>query len=406
MKNNIVALVVILFTLSCNLPSGNSGQEEGNQNEQHITTIQEGTDIDKPFEEESEIIIEEFDEEEVKILEYKREEIKDKLFRTEIVPILGVNIKPKTNYVYCSTIQLAWDKIKEKNPSFIENNQSLNNYVTYLNENTYLGSVNEHDYVAVFGNKHEAEGEIEKQMMTKFNLSIDKLKLPDGNSFLAFAYLQKELKFKYSFSKDKLKFKNKVVKSFSTDNPDVIRQVFLRYCAFSEKNDFRKNDFVIELFTGNKEEQIILAKVKPQKTLEETYNRISKLVSQKQIVDTFYSELLKTESTVRFPFLLSEKEFVNIPVLSFDIEKSYDELNGAVLDDGRKIEQNKQKINFCLNESGMILKSVVEIADSIGAFKIPPILFNEPFLLIAKERKAKQPYLVIWVDNSGILLPE
>jgi hypothetical protein len=99
-----------------------------------------------------------------------------------------------------------------------------------------------------------------------------------------------------------------------------------------------------------------------------------------------------------------------IPELSLDIEHRFRELEGP-----ERLFQNEPLQGLFLHTAAQTLRfkfdaNGAEIA-STGrgkAVQSRPALrfhFNRPFLLCVKKRGAKQPFLVMWIDNSDWMQP-
>src|SRR5262249_6705363 len=99
-----------------------------------------------------------------------------------------------------------------------------------------------------------------------------------------------------------------------------------------------------------------------------------------------------------------------IPEVLLDIEHRFQELEGrerrfrnAKLRD-HFLDTAAQTIRFKLDANGAELAST----GRVGAIKRRPTQqyhFDRPFLLCVKRRGQKQPFLVMWIDNSGLMRP-
>lgn len=154
--------------------------------------------------------------------------------------------------------------------------------------------------------------------------------------------------------------------------------------------DYRDNDdLIIELKTQAKDEHLILAKIHPEATLEETINTVEKRIQGAK------------------PKNMAETQDLYVPVLNFKILREYAELCGHPIRttekriDGTSILVAAQSIRFRLNETGAVLKS-----ESIVYFSRTErnFIFDKPFLILLKRLGAKRPYFALWVGNTELLV--
>ena len=151
-----------------------------------------------------------------------------------------------------------------------------------------------------------------------------------------------------------------------------------------------ENDFVIELKTRCTKHQLLLAKVPPRETLQDTVTKVRDRCKKAQ------------------PTSMREEEDLRVPVLDFDILRDYRELCGrAILNDGSRARGGGlvtalQSIRFRLDETGAVLQS-----ESILDRCIPPrrLVFDGPFLILLMRANAQRPYFALWVGNAELLVP-
>ena len=108
---------------------------------------------------------------------------------------------------------------------------------------------------------------------------------------------------------------------------------------------------------------------------------------------------------------LQMRESLVVPILNFEVWKSYDELGEKTITtpgplQGTPIGMCLQTIRFRLDERGAILKSEAEIAAAAEGLQEPrQFIFDKPFLILLERRDAQQPYFALWVDNTELLAP-
>jgi hypothetical protein len=302
-------------------------------------------------------------------------------------------------------MQLAWEALKEK----IGENVKLSKNIICLrdlNSNSYSNQINAEDYIALYGTPQDVRTEIKKQMLEKFGQNVSEEKLPQGGSYLLYSYLQKHLPFKMPFQSGTLKFKNQKVQSFFGNEYETNKQAELVFYGLEDGlQNFEKDAFIIRLNTKDKDEEIIIAKMQPEKTLKATYEKVNKLASKGEYSVEAYSKNYGEKASMSFPIQMGSDSYFEIPKFDFKINHSFTELIGNnIIQLDKNIDDAQQMVRFKLDEYGAALKSETVIYDSIPAFNLPWFKVNDRFLIYIKQKNAKLPYLVIWVDNSEILI--
>ena len=220
------------------------------------------------------------------------------------------------------------------------------------------------------------------------------------SSYMAYSYLFKNLQFAHVFESinEPILFKDGTrevkLRSFGIDEyKNTKRLIRDQVEIYDYKSD---DDFVICLRSISPEDQIILGKVQPAGTLLET---IQSVLDRMQLN--------------RFD-IITEDETLKIPILDFNIKHNYEELFGRnLLNSGWEqyyISKAMQLIRFKLNEKGAILKSEAMFDITMGVSFEEPIIrnfiFDQPFLILLKEKQAKYPYFAMWVANPDLMYVE
>jgi len=226
------------------------------------------------------------------------------------------------------------------------------------------------------------------------------------NSLIVYCFLQKNLPFKTRFDSLKeplvfhaadgdLKAKSfgfKKLKEAKSDENALREEVNV----LSYDSD---DDFVIRLQT--KSDEIVLAKIAPAASLNETMTSVRKRITDHPA----------NRSAVE------DDEMLVVPLLAFNILREYGELEGKEVAnsytkfvEGVFLAQARQSIRFLLNERGARIESEYVDPAFIGDGHekiVPPkprhFVLDKPFLLYVKEKKAEVPYLVLWVANGEIM---
>lgn len=279
------------------------------------------------------------------------------LSKTEFVPTFKSSFVDNKNYIYSTTILYAWDEIKTAlSPlSTIQSLelQSINSVKSY--ENT----LNESEY--------------------KTNIEITE------NKIKARAYFRKPLPFENEFTKFKvpLQFNKSKVESFGFFGNS--KDVKINYY----KNKYH---FSISLFPEDSEYEIILMLYnKKQKSFNDFYSIYNKL---------------KQQNTIE----LTKEDKVEIPIISFNIKKSYDEVVGTTFYSNNtefSIVEFTQENAFVLNEKGAEVESkssIIAVKEAIEQeLKPKALIFNKPFVVFLKRKDAKFPYFSVYIQNSELL---
>ena len=318
--------------------------------------------------------------------------------KTIVTPHLNQKILKGKNLLYCSTFQLAWNELKDKiikEDIKLQNEPSL---VGVLNKKyASKADLSENSYVATAGyGKDNIINKINMALKSKFGKEAPEVKDKLGSeSIIAYAFLYKNLVFNPTFEnlKNPVRFDSAGnVKAFGIDkfedkHKKIAEQITIPYYKNSE-------EFVIKLTPKLSNDEIFLAKIQPKTTLADTL----KFAQDK--INLFNNDYLDDGDTLQ------------IPKFDFKIDHSYDELAGKRLLNKNfnhyVISKAIQNTSFKLNEKGAILKSEAKIimleSCIMQQYKPKRLIFDKPFLIYLKEKQSKNPYLVIWVDNTELLV--
>jgi hypothetical protein len=221
---------------------------------------------------------------------------------------------------------------------------------------------------------------------------------------IAFAYLQRTLKVREAFDhlKDPLVFSSKSgpvkVDCFGVrqlnDTLDRGSALGKQVSILSRKSD---DDFVLRLNTTSEDDEIILAKVKPEATLAATLAAVRERIKLRRgLDDEAPAQLLTGESLV-------------VPIIDVNVWRTYSELEGRSLTNPKwskvTLAVAQQGIQFRLDENGAILKSKAH-ATWTSTRRVEPFsyIFDKPFLLMMKRKSKDQPYFVVWVETPELLV--
>ncbi len=322
----------------------------------------------------------------------------EKLTQTNIAATIDEKIVEGKNVLYCSSFQMAWDRLKQdilKGAVELDNQPLIANS---LNSNSFdRKNIGEKNYVAEAGFvKDGVINKINQGLKEKFNTSREFNDIEDDpKAVLAYAYLYKKIIFDKDFEDTYLTFNSKNstqnVKSFGIKNTstykyrkDIKNQV--------EIIDYLSDDDFIISIKSKSDDYIYIAKVKPKEKLSDTMQDVRKRI----------------KTGKREAFRLGD--YLSIPDINFNIEHSYNQLLNKYLKNGGfrdyYIREAKQDIMFKLSKSGALLKSgaAVEMAKSSSYVENPKtLIFDKPFLIILGEKQDKEPYFAMWVENTDAM---
>jgi hypothetical protein len=330
--------------------------------------------------------------------------------QTTISPFLDTKLDPNNNTLYCASFQLAWSKMRtqviKEDIRLADNPLTAHQLNRQLFSNDDVSSVS---YVAEAGVlSKELIERINRELHEKFGVheeeSFKTLQNVAGDqTIVAYAYLQKNLEFRTEFEKliAPLLFQGSGspasvaafgIEKFTYSN-HLHEKLQNQVAIYDYRND---NDFILSLTSKSDDDEIILAKVKPDKSLFDTYQAVvQRIVNGKKTT-------------------IWENEALKIPKIDFDLSHSFLELEGKRLLnngwEGWSIAKARQDTRFKLDEKGAVLKSraffmaMKEEAPAPGNAKPRMFIFDKPFLIYLKQKIGKYPYFVLWINNTELML--
>ncbi|KNY25180.1 dockerin type I domain-containing protein [Pseudobacteroides cellulosolvens] len=319
-------------------------------------------------------------------------------YNSLMIPYADYNITPGRNIVFCSTFQIAWDQLKkEVGEDVILTGKPLT--ADFLNKGfDWSNSISKNSYLAAGGKGNIVDG-INSNLKAMFGEDAPIVEKVDPGKYIFYAFLLKEMKFATAFvDTDPIYFKDssgktEQVKSFGirkdgyTKYKDLVKQVQL----FDYKNN---DDYIVKLLPEDTNEEIILAKVKPDDTLNNTYKAVMDRINN---------------ST---PSNLGLTDTIRIPEVDLYMEKDYEELKSTITNGTLKycrIEKAYQNVKFNLDKEGAKLASeaiIVVATPGMGPHvdTSKHLVFDKQYMICLKQKDAQNPYLLIWVDNPDILV--
>lgn len=317
------------------------------------------------------------------------------LSKTIITAYLEQDVRPGENIVYCATFQLAWNELKD---NIVKENVQIEGavpIVEYLNKSlSTKADISHNDYFATAGlMKDNIIQKINDTMKEKFKdeapLLQERLERP--NDLIVYAFLYKNMKFERNFEslENPVDFNSNgkltsvkafgITKYSEEKHSEIAKQVEVHIGSHSQ---------IIKLKTASLGDEIILAKVKPERNLLKTI------------------EVVKEHMSNDKTYALKSFNSLQIPKFNFDITHSYSELlNKNLKNKGFEdyvIRKAIQTVLFRLDEKGAVLKSRSTIRMVLG--RKADLIFDEPFLVCLIEKGARYPYFAMWVDNPELMI--
>jgi hypothetical protein len=327
------------------------------------------------------------------------------LTATIISPSLATPLEAGKNVLWCGTFQLAWNEVcglVGEDPHFA-NEPAM---VSELNRKEFSkADLDDESYLALAGFVRDGIfGKIDRGLKDKFKGQASPHLLPRPEltprpqDIVAYSYLFKNLQFGTPFERLQTPMR-------FADGNEVAAFGMLAYKPAYEKMypqvqilDYRsREDFIIELKTKSVGDRVILARVKPGRTLGETLAAVLPRIAAAKPASARAGDLLC------------------VPKLNFDLTRDYRELLGRTLIvSNPKVAKDLtilsavQNIRFQFDEEGVRLRSESHLSFGCGveAGPVPEhiMVFDGPFLILMRRTTAKVPYFALWVGNSDLLV--
>jgi len=316
------------------------------------------------------------------------------IFQNTIVyPCKNIEILPGKNLIYCSSFEISWNKIRD---DILKGPVSLNKQISWVDDfnkapgNTSISPTFLFAF-AGFYNEDIFSG-LQAELKERFNFTYN----PDINikkkDLLSVAYLKKEIKFSLKLNEElgyqELCFNEKKDVDFFGRYGSDDSIVSSKYKIHDYINE---DDFIFEIETTSPTDEVYLAKVTPEATLDATFQNVKSRINKGFVEYLGYDDLVK------------------IPFIKFNIQKEFEEVTGARIlnKEFRKYSIGRaiQLISFDLNESGIIVESFAETFAPLSFRSKEPkkLIFDKPFLIILKEKKKESPYFLMWVSNTEFM---
>jgi len=358
----------------------------------------------------------------IKTAEPERVDTRD-LGRTTVVATLDCPLPPHKNVIWCGTFQMAWDKLKDDiigEPIRLSGAQPL---ADRLNDAPFsLDALEAESFYTTAG---LIEGgvieQIQSQMASRFPDEPVPMfdawyrELP-GSTIIAYGYLNVDVGFEHPFYVNNRAFAfqdsnavrmnvtsfRALNKSPSADVATVREQVEILYYKYGDSP--QTTELSVDLSKHTRPYQVILARVPRGNTLGKTVTAAQEGISAFQ-QHPDYEVLRKLRPIDR----------LIVPDVLYKLTHDLVELLGKYLANPRWgeyfIAEARQKIDFALSRTGVVLKSEARITMPPARREEPinkprHFYFDRPFLIYVRKRQPEaKPFFVMWVDNAELMQP-
>lgn len=292
--------------------------------------------------------------------------------QTEFVPTLEHQIDKNKNSIYCATLLLAWDEIRNQIDEPISISDEYIDLNLLNNSTSFKDVLNQDEY------------------------TVDAIVQDLG--ILAKAEFNKTLPFTIEMNsfENGLTFNNKKVNAFGVNGSDSNYKRLQQIKILEYQND---ENFMIKITPKDNAHEIILFKT------EENLNTLADLVKR---IDQLPTQTIPNKE--KWKYTLNNDDIVRIPKFKFNIETNYSNLEGShftTSSNNYTVDKAWQRTAFLLDEKGAEVESEAEIIVTTAIPKeLEPqknLVFDKPFLLLLKRTESKNPYFAMWVANTELM---
>jgi hypothetical protein len=293
--------------------------------------------------------------------------------QTEFLPILEHQIHLDKNAIYCPTLLLVWDGLRNALGGSIEVDSVDRDLYLFNRSKDFENTLLKNEYLSSFKVTH--------------------------NSIYVKAEFKKLLPLMVPMTGDvgELVFDRKEVASFSNKG-EGNESAELRYY----KDD---NHAVVSLLLKDPSQEILLFKTEIKfRTLSAALRELEENIKA--------GDMEKQSGKNRWKFDFSIEDKLVIPKIKFDIKTDYPAMEQKMVHSGRMrldVMELTQQIAFSLNEKGVEIESSglgeVVFSEPVQDEERKPkkIIFDAPFFIVVKRKERANPYLMLWVANSELM---
>lgn len=350
------------------------------------------------------------------------------LKQTLIVATLDSPLPKYHNVIWCSTFQMAWDKLKQDvigEPVEVLGAKEL---ADRLNRAAFSDKdLQNESYFATAGLLEDGIiAQIQEEMTQRF--PSEPAPVFDGigelplETIIAYSYLNADIGFEYPFycNTYELDFQDSngtvaEVTSFCSrsdaDSADLVRkQVDVLYYKQDDQTD--ETEFAVDLCIHTNPYQVVLACVPQQKNLGKTVAFVEQKIYE-FMQDPDYEQLRKLRPATVGGRSGGERpaDTLIVPEVLYKLTHHFAELEGKAignqpwLDQGYFIRKAILTTDFTLGRTRFVLNTDEQIVvPPLGQPELRCFHFDRPFLIYVKKREpAASPFFVMWVDNAELM---
>jgi prepilin-type processing-associated H-X9-DG protein len=336
------------------------------------------------------------------------------LKQTAVVATLDCPLPEHKNVIWCSTFQMAWDKLKRDvigEPIQIPAAQEL---ADRLNRSEFpTGSIDEKScYVAAGFVKNGIIEQVQKEMARRFPSepvpTFDEKYRTLLDVILAYAYLNVAVEFEqpYCACPGAFEFRDSMgertsVAAFRAQAYDRV-QVEILYHDFGQSPDTAQ--FVVDLSKRTQPYQVVLARVPQCRTLRDAAKAVQEKIAE-----------FATRPHYEAQCKLQPIDTLTVPDVLYKLTHHFEELLDKDLRNAKwplsYISEAMQKIDFALSRKGVVLKSEARVRPATRGVsrdeqKPRHFHFDRPFLICVQKREPNAtPFFLMWVDNAELMKP-
>jgi hypothetical protein len=327
-----------------------------------------------------------------------------KLAHTVIVPTLETPIPEDKSAIWCSSFQIAWNRLKEDvlhEPVVLKGAETASSRLNGAKPSDKDLSPQSF-YAAAGWAKDGIVEKVRRDMAQKFpGVTVMDLSVPlDGA--LAYGYLSATIKYKHKYidGQSRLSFPvgdgtRHAVGSFGFLGADESMRPVRGQAEVLFSSSVRDpvSEFAIDLCRDSAD-QIVVARIPRQTSLADALATVRAKISAYP-VDSHLRTLGRTDSLL-------------VPNMSWRVVHRFEELEGKHFANANwtsgRLEAALQVIDLTMDRSGTEVKSE---AKSMMKSAIPDrqnqLFFDEPYLLYLQKRGSEQPFFAMWVANTELL---
>ena len=329
----------------------------------------------------------------------------NELSATEIGALRSTPFAVDSNRLWCASLQLAWDDLKQKLGGDIIP-VTPNSHIQAMNKEVLNGNLVSPSalFQGTSDGSPTAEANLQRSLDQRFPDIKYRLQLTDRRPVIrVVAAIRKQMPFEEEFSllDTGLIFQNgkqtSVVENFGYEpTGNGVGPVYeSQLTIVDDKGD---DNFIVRLKTvGPQQDHIYLAMIPPKPTLDATWRETKRR-----------SRVASRRST------LEANETFRVPVLDFSVFQRFPKLQVPIHVGGEQmpISVVYQDVRLRLDETGADFASVAEILP-IASFedeepiydpnRIRNLVFDEPFFVAFIEPNAEEPYFMAWIGNADLM---